>query len=268
MNKSDYIHGYSKKETIRLVDQANTLAELLHHDAKYPPGDKILEAGCGVGAQTVILAKNSPDAQITSIDISKDSINQAKALIEEERISNVKFQIADIFDLPFEDESFDHVFVCFVLEHLKNPSKALESVKRVLKKGGSITVIEGDHGSCYFYPESREALKDWRCLIRVQKHLKCNPLIGREIYPLLLQAKFKNIEVTPRMVYVDSSKPELVEGFIKKTIIAMVEGVKEQALALKLVDEKSWEKGIKDLHKTTEPDGVFCYNFFKGVGIK
>lgn len=266
--KEDYVHGYSEEEANRLKDQASTLANLMHNDTKYPAGSKVLEAGCGVGAQTIMLAKNNPNAQITSIDISEDSINHAKSLVEQNGFSNVEFETADLFDLPFEDESFDHIFVCFVLEHLQDPVSALKSLKRVLKKDGSITVIEGDHGSCYFYPESKEAVKAWECLIECQKRFDCNPMIGREIYPLLMNSGFKNIHVRPKIVYVDSSKPDLVEGFNKKTIIAMVEGIKDQALDLGLVDAESWEKGIKDLYKTTEPDGVFFYNFFKGIGIK
>lgn len=266
--REDYVHGYSREEASRLRDQANTLANLLHEGTKYPAGSKVLEAGCGVGAQTVMLAKNSPNAQITSIDISKDSIKQAKDLVEQNGFSNIEFQTADLFNLPFEDETFDHIFVCFVLEHLQDPIAALKSLRRVLKKGGSITVIEGDHGSCYFYPESKEAIKAWECLIECQKRFDCNPMIGRETYPLLMNSGFKNIHVNPRIVYVDSSNPDLVEGFNKKTIIAMVEGVKDQALDLGLMDSESWEKGINDLYKTTEREGVFFYNFFKGIGIK
>lgn len=266
--RKDYVHGYSEEEANRLKDQANTLAKLLHEDTKYSAGSKVLEAGCGVGAQTVMLAKNSPDAQITSIDISEDSIKQAKDLVEQNGFSNVKFQTADLFNLPFEDESFDNIFVCFVLEHLQDPVAALKSLRRVLKKGGSITVIEGDHGSCYFYPESKEAIKAWECLIECQKRFDCNPMIGREIYPLLMNSGFKDIYVTPKIVYVDSSRPDLVEGFNKKTIIAMVEGVKDQSLELGLIDSESWEKGINDLYKTTKSDGVFFYNFFKGKGTK
>ena len=48
--------------------------------------------------------------------------------------SNVDFQQADIFNLPFEDETFDHIFVCFVLEHLQDPIFALESLRRVLRE--------------------------------------------------------------------------------------------------------------------------------------
>lgn len=264
----EYVHGYSEIEFKRLVDQANTLANLLHNDTIYSAGTKVLEAGCGVGAQTLMLATNSPEAQIVSVDISEESVNKAKDLLNAYEISNVEFKVADIFNLPFEAETFDHIFICFVLEHLKDPIKALESLRKVLKKGGSITVIEGDHGSCYFYPETKEAVKTWECFVECQKGLGCNPMIGREIYPLLRNSGFKQIEVSPKIVYVDSSKPELIEGFNKKTIIKMVEGVKDQAIESGMIEIETWDKGIRDMYRTTEPDGVFFYNFFKGVGIK
>ena len=210
-----YVHGYSKKESNRLADQAGTLAEILHFDTIYPPGSRVLEAGCGTGAQTFILTRNCPQTQFVSIDISQDSIDQAKKWVKAE---NVIFRQADIFDLPFESESFDHIFVCFILEHLQKPIDALVNLGKILKKGGSITVIEGDHGSFYCYPESREALLTVKCLIDVQASLKGNSLIGRQLYPLLNAAGFKEAVVSPRVVYVDSSKPDFVEGFSKKNI--------------------------------------------------
>jgi hypothetical protein len=74
--------------------------------------------------------------------------------------------------------------------------------------------------------------------------------------------------MSPISIYVDSSRPELVEGFSKKTFIAMVEGVNEQALSLNLIDEDIWNKGIKDLYRATEEDGTFCHTFFKGRAVK
>lgn len=262
---TEYVHGYSDRECTRLLDQANTLTDLLHSDTIYPSGSRVLEAGCGVGAQTVILAKNSPGAFFTSVDISPSSLEEARASVQKEGLSNVTFQIADIFDLPFEAEGFDHVFICFVLEHLQKPVDALVRLKSVLKRGGTITVIEGDHGSAYFYPESRAASKAVQCLIDVQGRMGGNSLIGRQLFPLLKAAGFAEPLVSPRMVYVDSGKPGLVEGFTKNTFIAMVEGVRKQALELNLMDEIQWEKGISDLYRTTESDGVFCYTFFKGT---
>lgn len=120
-----YVHGYDSREIRRLQDQADTLVELLHFDTSYQTGSRVLEAGCGVGAQTVTLARNSPNASFISIDISEDSITQAKKAVEYAGCSNVQFQQADIFNLKFEPESFDHVFVCHVLEHLSRPDNAM-----------------------------------------------------------------------------------------------------------------------------------------------
>lgn len=264
----NYVHGYSTRESTRLVDQATTLTELLHVDTIYPAGSSVLEVGCGVGAQTVILAKHSPEARFTSIDNSQTSLQTAASLITQENISNVAFQMADIFALPFPAETFDHVFVCFVLEHLKDPIAALSCVQSVLKNGGTITVIEGDHGSTYFHPESQLASRTIQCLIDIQAKVGGNSLIGRQLYPLLKNTGFKNIKVSPRLVYIDSSKPRLVKGFTRNTFIAMVEGVREQALAWKLMEEDQWNKGIEDLYASTGDDGVFCYTFFKGTAVR
>jgi hypothetical protein len=102
----------------------------------------------------------------------------------------------------------------------------------------------------------------------LQARLGGNALIGRQLYPLMAEAGFREVRVSPRMVYVDSSKPELVEGFTKKTFIAMVEGVCQRALDDGIIDRETWEAGIRALWRTTAPDGVFCYTFFKGVALK
>ncbi len=70
------------------------------------------------------------------------------------------------------------------------------------------------------------------------------------------------------MVYVDVSRPELVEGFTMNTFTAMVEGVRGPALASGMIDEKTWDRGIAGLYRTTASDGVFCYTFFKGTAKK
>ncbi len=259
------MHGYSGRENQRLLDQASSLAELLHWDTVYPEGSEVLEAGCGVGAQTVTIAPASPRARFLSVDLSADSLRAAKARIDRAGIANVAFLQADIFDLPFRPHSVDHVFVCFVLEHLRDPLDALARLRKLLKPGGSITAIEGDHGSTYFHPDSAAAQRTIRCLVDLQASMGGDALIGRRLYPLLAEAGFKAITVSPRMVYVDASRPQLVEGFTSNTFNAMVKGVREAAIAGGLIDEAAWEQGIRDLDRTTEPDGVFCYTFFKAV---
>ncbi len=267
MNQA-YVHGYQARENERLQDQAGTLVSLLHADTVYPGGSKVLEAGCGVGAQTIALARRSPQARFTSIDISADSIAEARRRVDAAGFSNVEFRQADIFALPFDAESFDHVFVCFVLEHLSKPVEALAILGTLLKAGGTITVIEGDHGSAYFHPDSPAAHAAIQCLVTLQRQAGGNALIGRQLCPLMRKAGFDNIHVSPRMVYVDSSRPDLVDGFTRKTFTAMIEGVREPAISTRLIESDRFDAGLRDLYRTTEVDGVFCYTFFKGVGEK
>ena len=264
----DYVHGYSAEEGSRLTDQATTLTELLHADTRYPAGRLVLEAGCGAGAQTVILAANSPQAAFTSIDISGESLAEAQHQVQAAGFSNVTFERASIFDLPFGPACFDHVFVCFVLEHLPDPAGTLEALRRVLKPGGSITVIEGDHGSAYFHPDSVHARRAIQCLVDLQRQAGGDSLIGRQLYPLLVQAGYRDVTVSPRMVYADATRPALVDGFTRKTFTAMVEGVGEQAVGQGLMDAASWATGIRDLYRAAEADGTFCYTFFKAAGLK
>jgi ubiquinone/menaquinone biosynthesis C-methylase UbiE len=263
-----YVHGYDLRESIRLQDQASTLVELLHSDTSYPAGSRVLEAGCGIGAQTITLARNSPDACITSIDIAESSLAEAKRRVEGAGFTNVRFQQGDIFNLAFDPESFDHIFVCFVLEHLARPLEALNILANFLKAGGTMTVIEGDHGSTYFYPDDDTAHQAILCQIELQKRAGGNANIGRELYPLLNAAGFSSISVSPRMVYVDASKPHLVEGFTKNTFTAMIEGIRASSIEAGLIDESTFDEGIKGLYRTTESDGVFCYTFFKAVAQK
>jgi len=263
-----YVHGYESRENRRLRDQAASLAELLHADTAYPAGASVLEAGCGVGAQTVTLARNSPGARITSIDRSAASLAEARKALRAAGIANVELQQTDIFALPFAPASFDHVFVCFVLEHLAQPVDALRSLQRVLKPGGTLTVIEGDHGSTYFHPDSARAQRAVQCLVELQARAGGNALIGRQLYPLLLEAGLDEVRVSPRMVYADAARPALVEGFTRNTFTAMVEGIRAPAIEAGLMSAADFDRGIADLYRTAEADGVFCYTFFKAFSVR
>jgi ubiquinone/menaquinone biosynthesis C-methylase UbiE len=263
-----YIHGYSDEETTRLNDQASSTAELLHWDSLWPVGSTILEAGCGVGAQTRIISQKNPEAKFVSIDLSEKSLMKAAAMLESIGQNNVELRHADVFDLPFSGNHFDHVFVCFLLEHLSEPGRALQELQRVLKRGGTITVIEGDHGSTYFYPDSVEAQKAFQAQVILQKSNGGNANIGRQLYPMLANAGFVNVKSSPRVVYADDSKPEMMEGFTRNTFTAMIQGVGDEVISRGIITQAEFEKGIRDLTRTSESGGTFYYTFFKATGVK
>ena len=262
-----YVHGYSAGEETRLHDQATTLTGLLHADTRYPAGSRVLEAGCGVGAQTVILAGHSPGASFTSIDISAASLAQARDRTRRAGHANVTFQQADLYRLPYAEGGFGHVFVCFVLEHLRDPAAALTELMRVLSPGGrssSSRVTTARHISTlivttHVAPSSAW----WTCSGGRRGRADRAPL-----YPLLVRAGGREVGVSPRMVYVDASRPALAEGFTRKTFTAMVEGVGGQAVGQGLIDAADWAAGVSDLRRAAGPDGTFCYTFFKAVAFK
>ena len=142
------------------------------------------------------------------------------------------------------------------------------ALRHLLRPGGTITLIEGDHGSTYFYPESVAARAAIQCQVTLQRQAGGDALIGRQIYPLLVAAGFETVRVSPRMVYVDASRPHLVDGFTRRTFTAMIEGVRESAIKAGLIAPESFDTGVRDLYRTAEADGVFCYTFFNGIGTK
>ena len=85
---------------------------------------------------------------------------------------------------------------------------------------------------------------------------------------MMVEAGLDAVHVSPRMVYVDSSRPDLVDGFTRKTFTAMIEGVRESVLEAGIIEAEAFDRGIRDLYRTAEADGVFCYTFFKGVAKK
>jgi ubiquinone/menaquinone biosynthesis C-methylase UbiE len=261
-----YVHGYASRESQRLHDQATALLDLLHAGTSYPEGSRVLEVGCGVGSQTVTLARRSPSAQFTSIDISAESLGQARARAADAGIRNVEFRKADLFSLTREAESFDHAFVCFVLEHLRDPSAAVRLLRSLLKPGGTVTVIEGDHGSAFFAPDSPAAQAVIDCLVELQRRAAGDAHLGRRLYPLLQAAGFLSAEVSPLSVYVDGSRPDLADAITVRTFTAMIEGARGPAAAAGLLTPDEFDAGIAALHRTAAADGVFCYTFFKGVG--
>ena len=264
-----YVHGYTDRETQRLLEQSLILEELLHEGTHYPEGSRILEVGCGVGAQTRILTRRNPEAFFQALEIAEDSISKAREIALHEQIANVEFLHADLFEISLDPESYDHIFVCFVLEHLSHPFGALKILFDALKTGGTITVIEGDHGSGFWTPETMESRLAWEGLIRSQRDLGHDPNIGRRVYPLLEGSGYRVQNVSPRWVYADRSNPELLDGVINKIIVPMVFSAENSVLKSGYMDKDKWTRGLKDIENVARhPEGTFFYTWFKGVGVK
>jgi ubiquinone/menaquinone biosynthesis C-methylase UbiE len=145
--KDRYVHGYQLTEQQRLVSQAEFWRDSLILDGPpLAPGTRLLEIGCGVGAVLGTLGTTYPGVHLTGVDIEPDQIAFAQAHLVSLDV-RADLRVADGRRLPYEDGTFDHVWMMWVLEHMSEEDAVavLREARRVLVPGGTITAIEGDY---------------------------------------------------------------------------------------------------------------------------
>jgi ubiquinone/menaquinone biosynthesis C-methylase UbiE len=148
----EYVHGYGTPEQERLVEQAEHWRHRLIRDGtELEPGTRLLEVGCGVGAVLAVLGQEFPGVRLTGVDIEPQQLRFARGHLGRSGVE-ARLVEADALALPFEDESFDHVWMMWLLEHIADASSALREARRVLVAGGRITAIEVDYSTCRAEP--------------------------------------------------------------------------------------------------------------------
>jgi SAM-dependent methyltransferase len=159
---SGYVHGYGTPEQERLVAQAEHWRHRLIRDGtRLAPGTRLLELGCGVGAVLAVLGQEFPGIELTGVDIEAKQLEFARGHLERAGVEATLVE-TDAVALPFADESFDHVWTMWFLEHVADPIAVLREARRVLAPGGAITTIEVDYSTCRAEPPTPafEALVD------------------------------------------------------------------------------------------------------------
>jgi SAM-dependent methyltransferase len=156
----------------------------------------LLDCGCGSGSITVGLAKLVEPGQVTGIDISEAEVERSRARATEANVSNISFEVGNINQLEFTDNSFDALFSHNVLEHIPGPSQVLQEMHRVLKSGGVIGIRDLDTGGFLFNPD-HELLERW-CVIHEAdiESTGGHPRIGRQLGSLLDEVGFVKVKVS------------------------------------------------------------------------
>jgi ubiquinone/menaquinone biosynthesis C-methylase UbiE len=153
---TDYVHGYGTREQDRLVAQAEHWRHRLISDGTtLEPGTRLLEIGCGVGAVLAVLGEEFPGVRLHGVDIEPMQLEYAREHLGKAGIEATLVQ-ADATALPFQDESFDHVWMMWFLEHVSAPLDVLREARRVLVPNGMITAIEVDYATCRAEPSTPE----------------------------------------------------------------------------------------------------------------
>ncbi len=96
----------------------------------------VLDAGCGEGFVIDHFSKKNPSFQLTGVDLSEEAV----AYATEHFGDAARFRKGSVYKLPFSDNSFDTVLCSEVLEHLEDPERAINELKRVARNYVVITV--------------------------------------------------------------------------------------------------------------------------------
>ena len=191
-----YIHSFTPQEQQRLIEQAEFLVPWIHRHVAYTGCSRVLEVGCGVGAQLRVLARRFPAVHFTGLDFAPEQIARAKILLSNE-ISDGRIELAEssAYALPFHSGSFDGAFFCWVFEHLDQPAVAMSEVARVLKPGGRLFASEVFNAGVHCDPP-RAALREyWRAFNQLQREFGGHPDVGLHLANLAVAAGLRDVEL-------------------------------------------------------------------------
>jgi ubiquinone/menaquinone biosynthesis C-methylase UbiE len=187
-----YTHGHHESvlRSHAARTAANSAAYLLPH---LKHGQSLLDVGSGPGTITADFARMVAPGEVIGLDRAPEVVAQATARGADLHLSNLSFQIGNIYDLDFPDGQFDVVHAHQVLQHLTDPVEALREMRRVAKPGGIVAVRDADFHGMSWYPEL-PVLDDWMKLYQtLARHNRAEPDAGRRLIKWAQAAGFTDI---------------------------------------------------------------------------
>lgn len=252
-----YTHGHSSS-VVQFYSSRTADLEGAFFTPHLRSGMRLLDCGCGGGSITLGLAKVVSPGEVVGIDIGEASLEHAKALAVEEGVSNIRFEIGSVYELPFPDESFDAVFSHMVLEHLNEPQRALLEMRRVLKPGGFVGIRDVDHGSQIIGPSPYSALVE--DLLEIYRRLwqrnGGDPYIGRRLKPMLRGVGFAVVQASASTWVLPT--PEIIRPWVDAAIQRFREpDFAEEVVRLGWTDHAALKKMLAAIDSFGDDPDVF-----------
>ncbi len=212
MQANTYTPGYSAP-VLAFMKQRSAETHASFFLPLLKPGFRVLDAGCGPGTITLGLARRVAPGQVMGIDIEDSQFQGAREEAIRESL-NATFQKASIYQLPFEDGTFDAVFSHAVLQHLSDPLRALTELRRVLKPGGVAGIKANDMGGILIDSESDETVRVLASCISHRDACGGDSRIGRKLPRLLRRAGFKVERASASYEVINDLRYELVRALV------------------------------------------------------
>ena len=253
--KERYTLGYSP-QTIQQFQKRTAAKEagfLLPH---LSPRMRLLDCGCGPGSITVGLAEAIAPGQVIGVDIEPNEYRSAWSQATKRAGINPRFAIANVYHLPFADNSFNATFLHNVLSHLRQPLDILKGIYRLLRQGGVIGISHPDFSGQLISPSDPLLNRGHELYWRLVKHNGGNPAIGKHQRGLLYEAGFVRVEAVAK--YSTVATEEIVRRRAEHGMHMFGESdVAQQMIDLGWTDRSELEQIVAAWRKWSEQPGAF-----------
>jgi ubiquinone/menaquinone biosynthesis C-methylase UbiE len=216
---------------------------------------RVLDCGCGPGSLTISLAEVVPSGEVVGTDVEESQLDIGREEAIRRNFTNVRFERASIYELPFADDSFDAVFVSAVLGNLREPLQGVNEVRRVLKPGGVLGVKEFDHGGDLLHPRNPDLVEGLNLYDRLRRHNGHDPESGRKLLCLLQQAHFRDISVTA--TYETLSTPQELKRVCQGLALLVNEAFAEPLQNLGWADDETIQRITRAWQQFADLPGAF-----------
>jgi len=232
------------------------------------PTMHLLDCGCGPGTITAGLAQIVAQGHVTGMDREAAELEQARRYAEQQGFANVTFQLGNLYEIPFPDDTFDAVFAHAVLQHLAEPARALQEMRRVLKPGGLIGVREEDRDADIIYPCPPPLRETHALLMRFWQEVGGDPYFPKHYRAVLREVGFTRIQMSASCEYRSTSAATRTWANVLTQFIRNPTFV-ELATSQGWADEKARDEMVVALQTWGDhPDAFWAETWCEAIGWK
>jgi SAM-dependent methyltransferase len=235
------------------------------------PGERVLDVGCG----TAIFAREmawvvGASGTVVGVERDPDVIRGAPGEAGEGEDVRVDLREGDAYDLPLrpaEWDSFDVVHARFLLEHVSDPVAVVRSMLRAARPGGRVVLADDDHSVFRIHPEPTGFAELWRAYISAFERLGNDPLIGRRLVTILVDAGA--VRCRNSCLFFGSCAGQPLFDSAVRNLIGVLEGARDLILEGRAFSVGEFDRAMRALTEWSMlPDASLSYAIDWAEGVR